>query len=89
VLDLNAASLAYVDAIGKDAAEKYALKDGDETHLNAWGSIVFGRMVADLLEGHQPSVSSLRRRAEDPSCFQKWIQANETMSDEIWKGTAA
>jgi hypothetical protein len=38
-----------VAAIGKSAAEKYNLKGGDNTHLNAHGSKVFGRMVADLI----------------------------------------
>jgi hypothetical protein len=38
-----------VAAIGKAAAARYNLKDGDNTHLNAHGSKVFGRMVADLI----------------------------------------
>ena len=49
VIDLNTASRKYVAAIGKAAAARYNLKDGDNTHLNAHGSKVFGRMVADLI----------------------------------------
>ncbi|KAI0467956.1 SGNH hydrolase-type esterase domain-containing protein [Xylaria cf. heliscus] len=75
-LDLNAASLAYVDAIGETAAHAYNLKDGDNTHLNAWGSVVFGRIVADLLLEKRPDLG-------------QWIAANETMSELIKEGLPA
>ncbi|TRX91845.1 hypothetical protein FHL15_007164 [Xylaria flabelliformis] len=75
-LDLNAASLAYVDAIGEDAAHAYNLKEDDNTHLNAWGSVVFGRIVADLLLEKKPELG-------------QWIKANETMSRLIQEGLPA
>ncbi|KAI0439024.1 SGNH hydrolase-type esterase domain-containing protein [Xylaria telfairii] len=75
-LDLNAASLAYVDAIGADAAHAYNLGAGDNTHLNAWGSVVFGRIVADLLLEQEPGL-------------EQWIAANETLSELIREGLPA
>ncbi|KAI1173484.1 SGNH hydrolase-type esterase domain-containing protein [Nemania sp. FL0916] len=75
-LDLNAASLAYVNAIGETAAHAYNLKEGDNTHLNAWGSVVFGRLVADLLLEKKPELAS-------------WIRPNETMSALIQDGLPA
>ncbi|KAI1749135.1 SGNH hydrolase-type esterase domain-containing protein [Xylaria castorea] len=75
-LDLNAASLAYVDAIGEDAAHAYNLNADDNTHLNAWGSVVFGRIVADLLLEKKPEL-------------EQWIAANETMSELIKEGLPA
>jgi hypothetical protein len=48
-IDLNAASLKYVNAIGKAAASRYNLESGDWTHLNEWGGVVFARIVSDLL----------------------------------------
>ncbi|RYP14640.1 hypothetical protein DL765_006255 [Monosporascus sp. GIB2] len=78
LLDLNAASIDYVNAIGEAAAHAYNLKEGDRTHLNDWGSVVFGRMVADLL---------LRG---DVGCgLGKWIRPNETLSELIWSGLPA
>jgi lysophospholipase L1-like esterase len=49
LLDLNAASKKYVQAIGPENADKYNLLEGDRTHLNDHGIAVFGRMVADLI----------------------------------------
>ncbi|KAM0808467.1 putative SGNH hydrolase-type esterase domain-containing protein [Seiridium cardinale] len=76
IIDLNAASLNYVNTIGEDAAHTYNLSPGDNTHLDAWGEVVFGRMVADLI------VRALPR-------LDKWIVSNETLSNEIWNGIAA
>ncbi|KAF2967663.1 hypothetical protein GQX73_g5904 [Xylaria multiplex] len=75
-LDLNQASLAYVDAIGEDAAHVYNLNPDDNTHLNAWGSVVFGRLLADLLLEKKPELS-------------QWIRANETLSGLIQSGLPA
>lgn len=75
-LDLNQASLNYVNAIGETAAHAYNLNADDNTHLNAWGSVVFGRIVADLL---------LEKKAD----LGDWIQANQTMSDLIKNGQPA
>ncbi|RYP78173.1 hypothetical protein DL771_000650 [Monosporascus sp. 5C6A] len=78
VLDLNAASIGYVNVIGEAAAQAYNLKEGDRTHLNDWGSIVFGRMVADLL-----------LRADVGCGLREWIRPNETLSELIWSGLPA
>ncbi|PNS14787.1 hypothetical protein CAC42_2016 [Sphaceloma murrayae] len=51
IIDLNAASTAYLNAIGPDDAHTYNLNPTDNTHLNVAGSVVFGSMVAGLLEG--------------------------------------
>ncbi|KAK7691088.1 hypothetical protein QCA50_006191 [Cerrena zonata] len=49
LLDLHAASIKYVEAIGPDAAHRLNRLPDDNTHLNANGTIVFGRMVANLM----------------------------------------
>ena len=48
-IDLNKASEDYVNAIGSGEADGYNFKEGDRTHLNPHGSVVFARMLADLL----------------------------------------
>ncbi len=57
-IDLNDASTVYCDEIGSDGCWRYNLADysydvtlagTDHTHLNIWGSTVFGRMVSDLM----------------------------------------
>jgi lysophospholipase L1-like esterase len=58
IIDLNAASVKYLNAIGKDKAPTYDLKEGDSTHLNAQGSVVFGNLVAMLIKKEVPAVSS-------------------------------
>ncbi|KAK8066634.1 hypothetical protein PG997_013381 [Apiospora hydei] len=78
LLDLNAASLKYVNRIGSDAAHAYDLKEGDNTHLNDWGSVVFGRLVADLLLA-----------TEAGECLGPWIRRNETLSQAIRDGAPA
>ncbi|KAI0471472.1 GDSL-like Lipase/Acylhydrolase [Xylariaceae sp. FL0804] len=75
-LDLNRASLAYVDAIGDRAAQAYDLGGDDTTHLDDYGSVVFGRMVADLL---------IRREG----CLERWIRPNRTLSYDLWHGIPA
>ncbi|RYP89565.1 hypothetical protein DL770_004286 [Monosporascus sp. CRB-9-2] len=78
VIDLNAASIKYVNAIGKAAAYEYnwGADKKDTTHLNEWGTAVFGRMVADLIIDALPSLES-------------YITANQTMSDRIANGQPA
>ena len=65
-----------MDAIGEDAAHAYNLAASDNTHLNDWGSVVFGRIVADLLLEKKPELS-------------EWIVANETLSRLIADGLPA
>jgi hypothetical protein len=55
-IDLNKASVTYVNAIGKTAASKYNYETDDWTHLNPWGSVVFARIVSDLLVDKYPEV---------------------------------
>ncbi|KAI2619148.1 carbohydrate esterase family 12 protein [Hypoxylon sp. NC1633] len=77
IIDLNAASLEYVNAIGKASAYKYNYGDGtDTTHLNEHGTVVFGRMVADLITRAKPELES-------------WFTPNETLSNAIWNNLPA
>ncbi|KAF2145660.1 carbohydrate esterase family 12 protein, partial [Aplosporella prunicola CBS 121167] len=62
-IDLNQASVDYLNAIGPDDAHTYNLESGDNTHLNDAGGVVFGNMVSwlmgqsvsDLSQGTQPN----------------------------------
>ncbi|ESK94639.1 carbohydrate esterase family 12 protein [Moniliophthora roreri MCA 2997] len=54
VLDLHAASITYCQKIGPDAAHRLNRTPDDNTHLNANGTIVFGRMLADLMKASFP-----------------------------------
>lgn len=76
LIDLNAASRKYVQAIGPANADKYNLAADDRTHLNAHGSDVFGRIVADLILEADESLGS-------------WIGKNETLSQLIAEGVYA
>ncbi|KAI0167827.1 SGNH hydrolase-type esterase domain-containing protein [Pestalotiopsis sp. NC0098] len=77
-LDLNKYSLEYVDAIGNTSAQAYDLGGygADTTHLNDYGSVVFGRLVADLLLQKLPELDS-------------WFTPNETLSYDLANGIAA
>lgn len=50
IIDLNAASTKYLNAIGPDNAATYNLNPTDFTHLNDEGSVVFGNLVAILID---------------------------------------
>ncbi|KAF8849713.1 SGNH hydrolase [Acephala macrosclerotiorum] len=50
-IDLNKASMAYLNAVGEADARLYDRVAGDATHLNAAGDMLFGNMVSWLLEG--------------------------------------
>jgi len=69
LLDLNDVSRKYVQAIGSSNADKYNLAQGDRTHLNAAGTVVFGRIVADLIVGWKPALSTYI--TADPALSQK------------------
>lgn len=75
-LDLNHASIDYVNAIGEEASHEYNWAEGDNTHLNDHGGVVFGRMVADLLLKKIPKLS-------------KWIAPDPELSDKINNGEPA
>ncbi|KAL8307748.1 hypothetical protein RB593_006217 [Gaeumannomyces tritici] len=70
-LDLNAASMAYIEAIGATAAHRLDSKPGDTEHVGDHGSVVFGRMVADLLLGHEAVVggASATEDEDDDNSF--------------------
>jgi lysophospholipase L1-like esterase len=76
LVDLNAASRKYVQALGSADANKYNLVAGDRTHLNAHGSDVFGRIVADLLLANDRGLG-------------RWIVRNATLSRLIREGLYA
>lgn len=82
IIDLNAVSKKYVQAIGKTEATKLdsdyrdakdAATAKDNTHLNAHGSAIFGRVVADLIYGQVPD-------------FAKWIKSDRALSAAIAAG---
>jgi hypothetical protein len=56
IIDLNAGSTKYLNAIGPDNAATYNLSPTDFTHLNDEGSIVFGNMVAVLIDEVLPEL---------------------------------
>lgn len=89
-IDLNQASTQYLNAIGNASAQTYDLECTDMTHLNDWGSVVFGRMTADLVLGHVPEVGvdvDWTPPADGP--FTQWFVPNATLSELIWSGTPA
>ncbi|KAH7131721.1 GDSL-like Lipase/Acylhydrolase [Dactylonectria estremocensis] len=75
-LDLNKKSLWYVNSIGEEASHVYNLNPDDNTHLNDYGSVVFGRMVADLLLKREPRLAH-------------WISPNNTLSVALAQGVPA
>ncbi|KAK5634054.1 hypothetical protein RRF57_009768 [Xylaria bambusicola] len=76
IIDLNRASLTYINAIGRDASWEYNYSDNDYTHLNPYGEVVFGRMVADLIIRAKPMLK-------------QWITPNETLSYALWNNLPA
>ena len=55
-IDLNQASEKYLNEIGPEDAYTYNLAPTDYTHLNDEGSVVFGNLVAMLLDEAVPEV---------------------------------
>lgn len=76
-IDLNQASTDYVNAIGQQAADAYNLAQGDRTHVNEWGGVVFARIVSDLL---------VKKYAHE---FEAVTAKNETLSRLIAEGIPA
>ncbi|KAH7412255.1 SGNH hydrolase-type esterase domain-containing protein [Phaeosphaeria sp. MPI-PUGE-AT-0046c] len=56
LIDLNAASTRYLNAIGAEKAATYNLQPDDFTHLNKEGSVVFGNLVAMLVDKAVPEL---------------------------------
>lgn len=67
MLDLNAESTRYLNAIGESNAQKYNPGSSDKTHLNAKGTAVFGRLVADLVASTVPALKSAFKTDEKAS----------------------
>lgn len=49
LVDLNAVSMKYINAIGHENADEYNLSASDEAHLNTHGETLFGNMMANLI----------------------------------------
>ncbi|KFY41197.1 hypothetical protein V494_03140 [Pseudogymnoascus sp. VKM F-4513 (FW-928)] len=49
LVELNAVSMKYINAIGHDNADEYNLSASDETHLNTSGETLFGNLMAHLI----------------------------------------
>ena len=99
-IDLNAASMGYVNAIGRDNSQVYNLAEGDRTHLNKRGERVFGRMVVDLLLGRARNQTSGDGRGDGDQCvlpengfpegcLKRWFKADDELSGKIWSGQLA
>lgn len=56
IIDLNGASTKYLNSIGAEKAATYNLNPTDFTHLNAQASVVFGNMVAQLIDAEVPEL---------------------------------
>ncbi|KAJ4344108.1 hypothetical protein N0V95_006352 [Ascochyta clinopodiicola] len=56
IIDLNGASTKYLNSIGATNAATYNLKPTDFTHMNGEGSVVFGNLVAMLIDAEVPAV---------------------------------
>lgn len=75
-IDLNRASTDYVNAIGPNASWAYNYLPDDRTHLNDWGSVVFGRLVSDLLVEKYDDIAV-------------WTKPNATLSEALREGIPA
>ncbi|KAJ9644150.1 hypothetical protein H2199_004018 [Coniosporium tulheliwenetii] len=73
IIDLNAASTKYLNAIGAANAATYNLAPADFTHLNNEGSVVFGNLVALLISEQLPELK-------------KWVKAEKGISKVLKKG---
>jgi hypothetical protein len=74
-IDLNKASVDYLNAIGQDNAQLYNLNPTDRTHLNWVGSVVFGNLVGSLIEE-----SAVGKKVED------WIKVDNKIVKAVMKG---
>ena len=74
LLDLNKASMAYLNAIGPNDAHTYNLNADDNTHLNAEGSVVFGGMVAELMRDAIPGLK-------------EYLKVGEELAEDLASGT--
>ncbi|KAK7530175.1 putative esterase [Phyllosticta citribraziliensis] len=75
-LDLNEASVSYLNAIGEDNAHRYNRVDDDNTHLNVAGGEVFGNMVSWLMN-----------KSDKASELGQWTQPEEKIVTAFEEGT--
>jgi len=78
-IDLNKASVAYLNSIGKSNAQLYNRIPTDGTHLNVAGAILFGNMVSILMD---EAVTSLHGYSLTP-----YTHPNATVAAAIKSGT--
>ncbi|KAJ6030889.1 hypothetical protein N7460_011155 [Penicillium canescens] len=74
-INLNQVSTKYLNAIGPTNAYTYNLNAADYTHLNVAGSIVFGGIVAQLIDRDFPY---LRREG--------YLRINEQLKEDVDRG---
>jgi lysophospholipase L1-like esterase len=74
-IDLNRASTQYLNAIGPTDAYTYNLITTDHTHLNVEGSIVFGGIVAELIQWDFPALHA-----------HGFLRVNETLKEDVDRG---
>ncbi|KUJ08390.1 SGNH hydrolase, partial [Mollisia scopiformis] len=75
-IDLNKASMKYLNAIGEANAMMYDRVAGDSTHLNAAGDLLFGNMVSWFLSSSDIGVQ-----------VEAFLGPNATIVKAIEKGT--
>jgi lysophospholipase L1-like esterase len=80
IIDLNAASTEYLNAIGAEKAHTYNLIPTDNTHLNAAGSVVFGNLVAMLIREEIPALS---KYVKPVASVQKALQTGVYILPEV------
>lgn len=74
-INLNRASTDYLNAIGPANAYTYNLITTDHTHLNVEGSIVFGGIVAELIQRDFPELEG-----------HGFVRVNKTLRKDVEKG---
>jgi hypothetical protein len=78
VIDLNFASMTYLNRIGKGNSLLYNLVPIDDTHLNSAGGLVFGNMVSGLIVQEVKSAHGYS--------IDSYTHPNSTIWDAIVKG---
>lgn len=74
-IDLNRASTKYLNAIGPSDAYTYNLIPTDRTHLSVDGSIVFGGIVAELIQRDFPALHK-----------HGFVRVNKTLKEDVDRG---
>lgn len=98
-VNLNAASLAFIAAIGPKPSYRYNKYHPfliDTTHLNEHGALVFSRIVADLMLGHPAELVPSGQvdpwtpgGKNDDDGLSNFIEPNPYLTGLIWHGDPA